>query len=210
MSDHFKSFLSTLIIAIIVFLGGLYLGETGMLKLFTQLETIKPVAEEKGTYEQGYQEALDFARQKLMERGEFMTPGSLAATIKSVSGQNVTIEFETSVLDIFADGMATKTVIVGDDTVIEQHIPRLEEEFEKEYLAFEKAREEYEVRYVANPDDPNLQEPQEPQEYTVKTLTVSDLQAGDRIFVRAEEGAFVNDTFEATYIRLEYRPEPLE
>ena len=221
---HFaRHLVTTVILVIITFLAGLYLAGTGVFSPFGQV-SIAPGAEQpakkavkKGSYEQGYQEALDFARSKLYEKGKFKLPSSLTATVKSASGQNVVIEFDADRLDPFAEGMATKTVVVGSETQLYERVPKDEEQLEKEYKEFEKAMKAFEVAYAANPDAEGLQEPQEPQEYDVKTLAVSDLQPGDRVRVRVkieetEEGEvispFASDFVEATEIRLLSRPEP--
>ena len=132
---HFaRHLVTTVILVIITFLAGLYMGETGILTFFTRLGVTEPAAEvvEKATYEQGYQEALDFARSKLYEKGEFELTSSLTATVKSASGQNVVIEFDADMLDVFAEGMATKTVVVGSETQLYERVPKDEKQFVKE------------------------------------------------------------------------------
>ncbi len=229
MSAHFKYTLFILLLAFLTFLLGLYLAGTGAFSPFgitvitEKINGVTQTVVKKGSYEIGYNEALDFARQKLSERGEFEPPRSLTATVKSASGQNVVVEFRADILDPFAEGMATRTIVVGDETQLYERVGKDEEQFKKEYEEFEKAREEFEAAYAANPDAEGLQEPQEPQEYEVKTLAVSDLQPGDRVRVRAkameveasEEGEeapmvspFASDTVEAMEIRLYSRPEP--
>ncbi len=232
MSTHFKYTLLILIIAFLGFAAGYFAGQA---QVAQPAPSVQPVVSQpavktpvkKGSYEQGYEEALDFARRKLMEEGEFEPRNSLTATVKSVSGQNIVVEFDATLLDPFAEGMVTKTIAVGGDTQLYERLPKDEEEFKKEYEAFEKAIQDYETAFKANPEGEGLEEPEEPQEYTVKTLTASDFMAGDRVRIRADliapekvtEGEeageammmispFESDTVQATEVRLYSRPEP--
>jgi len=219
---HFaRHLVTTIILVIITFLAGLYLAGTGAFSPFGQV-SIAPGAEQpakkavkKGSYEQGYQEALDFARQRLTEEGMiegFEGPLTfLRATVKSVSGQNVVIEFKASELDLFQEGMATKTVVVPADLFIEQQADKPEEQIAKEYEAFEKAYQEYEASLAENPE---LEEegPEEPMTYTVVNLSAGDLKAGDVLTIRTDSDIRTNDSFEASFIRLASRlvEEPTE
>jgi len=228
MSTHFKYTLFTLFIAFFTFAAGYYVGQTGVAQPASsgQPSISQPpvsVPDKKGSYEQGYQEALDFARQKLMEGGEFEPVNSVIATVKSINGQNIVVEFDATLLDPFADGMATKTIVAGGDTQLYERTVKDEAQFEKEYEAFEKAVDAYRTALEANPDAEDLEAPKEPQEYTMKMLVASDFMEGDRVQVLADlivpdkvaEGEeavmispFVSDTVEATEVRLYPRPEP--
>ena len=215
MSTHFKYTLITLLLAFFAFSLGLYLAGIGAFSPFgTTVVTEKTngviqTVVQKGSYEKGYNEALDFARQKLVDEGIIdETVDRLYATVKSINGQNIIVEFGASDLDLLQEGMATRTITVAGDTVIEQHIIKPEGQFQKEYDEYEKVRQEYEDHYAQNPDDPGMQEPDEPLEYTIKILQLSDLKAGYRINILTEMNIRTNDAFEATNIYSEYSPEP--
>lgn len=230
---HFvRHFVATVILVIITFLAGLYFAGTGTFPPFGQegVESSNFLYQggeigdsvKKGSYETGYSEALDFARQKLAERGEFEPPRSLTAVVKSASGQNVVVEFNADLLDPFAEGMVTKTIVVGGETKLYERVEKDEEQFKKEYAEFEKAMQAYEAALAGAKTEEGLDEPREPQEYDEKALAVSDLLPGDRVRIRAkvveveatEEGKdapivspFASDTVEVVEIRLYSRPE---
>ncbi|MBU1017807.1 hypothetical protein KKA33_02140 [Patescibacteria group bacterium] len=229
MSTHFKFTLFILLIVFLSFLFGLYLAGSGTFSPFgttVVMEKTNGVTQtivKKDSYETGYNEALDFARQKLADKGEFEPIGSVTATVKSTSGQNIVIEFDASLLDPFVEGMATKTIVVGDDTQLYERVAKDEAQLEKEYADYEKAMQAFETALKVNPEKEDLDGPQEPQEYTVKTLAVGDFMAGDRVRIRADlitpegdkevEGEemmmispFASDTVQATEVRLYSRP----
>ncbi|MBN2095787.1 hypothetical protein JW752_00095 [Candidatus Peregrinibacteria bacterium] len=229
MSTHFKYTLLVFFIAFLTFVAGYYVGQAGLVKTTpssSQPTVSQPtvnVPAKKGSYEQGYQEALDFARQKLAEEGAFEPPRNLTAVVKTASGQNVVVEFNASLLDPFAEGMATKTIVVSGETKLFERVEKDEEQYKKEYAEYEKAMQAYETALAGAKTEEGLEEPREPQEYEEKVLAVSDLLPGDRVRVIAkviemeatEDGKeapmvspFASDKVEAAEVRLYSRPEP--
>lgn len=216
---HFvRHIITTLILVIITFVGGLYFAGVGIFSPFTgdvfviqEGVSVKKVAPKKGSYEEGYQAALDFAKKRMAEEGviegygeegEAVPLNFLRATVKSISGQNVTIEFKASELDIFLEGMATKTVVVSG-TIIEHRTDKPEEQIAKEYEIFEKAYQELEARFAENPEaEVEFEELQEPLTYTVVNLSAGDLMAGDVLTIRTDSDIRTTDSFEASFVRL--------
>ena len=142
--SHFVRHLITVfLLVILAFAGGLYFAGVGIFSPFgggvgesSNLlsqggkigDSVLGKKVKKGSYEEGYQAALEFARKRLAEEDLFITEvelNRLRATVKSVSGNNVVVEFEASVLDVFREGMATKTVMVSGENVIEKRIQKL-------------------------------------------------------------------------------------
>ena len=230
---HFaRHLVTTVFLVVITFLAGLYLAGTGTFSPFgtiVVMEKTNGVTQtivKKGSYETGYNEALDFARQKLAEKGEFELPTNLTVVVKSASGQNVVVEFDASLLDPFAEGMATRTIVVGGETNLYERVQKDEEQFKKEYAEYEKAMKVYETALAGAKSEEGLEEPNEPREYEEKVLVVSDLLPGDRVRIRAkmveveggEEGEenkdaeivspFASDNVDVVEIRLYSRPEP--
>jgi len=201
-----------ILILIIGFLGGLYLGETGKLSLFTgpsvsligQSGTQKTVVK-NGSYEEGYQVALDFARNKLQNRGcsPILGPDGLHflynAKVKSISGSDIVVEFDASQLDIFQEGLITKTVKVPDPFFINQRIPKPSDELKKEYDEYQKKMAEIQK----NPEIAKTQMPlTPPMPFTIKELNVKDLKEGDILDIQTKDDIAKTDTFEPSSIVL--------
>lgn len=216
--SHFiRHIFTTLFLIVITFAAGLYFAEAGLFAPFAQYGLISPsvtmIAEKsaapvQNSYEEGYQAALAFARNRLFEEGIVAMDSEplhfLQATVQSVDGQNVAMQMKASELDIFQEGMANKTVRVPAGLLVEEQIPRDEEEIAANYMAFEKAYQEYEAALAENPDTV-LEIPMEPLPYTVQTFPIADLKPGDTLTVRTEADARTADAFDAVYLRLTSR-----
>lgn len=198
---HFVRHVVTAIILVILsFIGGLYFAGAGLFSPFggsvvdfdssgsdLDVEGIK-----EASYEEGYQAAVDFARDRFVAEGLVEGKGEinhLEAKVKSVSGQNIVVEFKASVLDLLQEGMSTKTVTVSDD-VIELRTLKPEEQREKEYEEYEKAMNE------------GLTGLEEPLDYTVQYIKVADLKEGDKLDIITDADIRTTDSFEAKAVEL--------
>jgi len=212
-----KLAVAIIISLILGFLGGLYFGETGRLSLFTgpsvsligQSGTQKTVVK-KGSYEEGYQVALDFARKKLQGRGGLLSmPGGIQylnnAKVKSISGSDIVVEFDASKLDIFQEGMVTKTVKIPDTVTITQQIPKSADELKKENDEYQKKLSELQKSSETNKTQGALTPPLSIiplTPYTTKEIKISDLKEGDVLRIQTTTDISKTDTLEASSVIL--------
>ena len=205
-----------IIISLIIgFLGGLYIGETGRLSLFTGPSVsltgqtgAQKTEVKKGSYEEGYQAALDFARKKLQGRGGLMSmPGSLQylnnVKVKSISGSDIVVEFDASKLDIFQEGLVTKTVKIPDTVTITQQIPKSADELNKEREEYQKKLAEFQKKPATGATSEISVPPiMSPTLFTIKEIKISDLKEGDILNIRTNTDISKTDTFEASSVTL--------
>ena len=210
-----KLAVAIIISLILGFLGGLYFGETGRLSLFTgpsvsligQSGTQKTVVK-KGSYEEGYQVALDFARKKLQGRGGLLSmPGGIQylnnAKVKSISGSDIVVEFDASKLDIFQEGMVTKTVKIPETVTITQQIPKTADEMNKEREEYQKKIAELQKKSVTGATSEISVPPiMPPTPFTIKEIKISDLKEGDILNIRSNTDISKTDAFEASSVTL--------
>lgn len=193
---HFvRHIITSVLLVVIVFVSGLFFAGTGLFSPFSDEGAIVQkeckecpvvptleVGGKQGSYEEGYQAALGFARQRLYDEGVVKDEGKvydLSATIKSISGQEITVEFEASDLDIFQKGMATKIAIIADDTIVEKYVRKSAEQIKKEEKETEK-----------------------PEEYDVQIIKVGDLKVGDNVRIRSDVDIRADDSFEVRSMEL--------
>lgn len=179
MSTPFKYFLAIFLTAIPAFLGGWYMNKI----------EAAPDAVPRGTYDDGYQAGLGFAKKKLeaigLVRPAAMPVNSLQATVKAVDGQNVTVEYQASDLDLLAEGMVTKVLTLAVGGVIEEHLPKSAEAMEKEMSYYDKAFKDYMTSMTKDPASAG-EPPKGPESFTVQALTVADLKMGDWLDIQSE------------------------
>jgi hypothetical protein len=161
---------------------------------------------QKGSYEDGYQAALDFARKKLSDKGMFGLGKNTIpnATVKSVNGNQIIVEFDASRLDIFSEGMATKTIIIPDTVKIEKHTPKDPAEVQKAFDEFKKKYDEF--LNTAKTGGEMNNPPDKPMPYTVENVALADIKAGDIISVTYEVDASKPDTLNALSVVLNTAP----
>jgi hypothetical protein len=227
--NHSAKYVLILLVLIIISLAaGFYLGKTGSWvskNPYVVSNFSKNAEAKKGSYDEGYQAALDFARKKLEEKGLFSGSrqifGLPSATIKSINGYNIIVEFDASVLDLFGEGKVTKTVIVSDPTVIQQNIPKSIQDYQKEEDSFLKQMDEINAKIKAGEPVDKTVIVQSPTPYTIKKIGLNDLKIGDVITVAGKYDSANPDTFktnaqfditksdniEAASITLSYIPE---
>jgi len=212
--SHVKCILISIVLLVIGLGAGFYLGGI-MSSSFTFQPGQNPEksAVKKGSYEDGYQSALDFARKKIQEKGMFFAAsqglGIQSATVKSVSDNSIVVEFDASLLDFFAEGKLTKTVTVPDTVAVQQNIPKPMEDYQKEEDAFRQKIEDMNKKIAAG-ETANYENIQPPTPYTIKKLEVKDLKAGDVISVTSAADISKSDTIEATGVTLVYIPEEIK
>ena len=210
--SHNKCILLSILLLIIGAAAGFYLGGT-ISSSDQSVQNPDKSAVKKGSYEDGYQTALDFARKKVEEKGMFFPAGKMlgiqSATVKSVSGKNIVVEFDASLLDFFAEGKLTKTVTVPDNVSIQQNVPKPVEDYQKEEDAFREKISEMNAKIAAG-DTSEIANVQPPTPYTIKKLGIKDLKPGDVISVTTSADISKSDTFEAISVILAYIPEDMK
>ncbi len=196
-----------IVVGLLAFTGALYLGETGAFSLFTdeQVEQVSATkkAPKKGSYEDGYQSGLDFARKKLEARGLIPSLSDSTfqrifnAEVKSVSGSDVVVEFDATQFDVFGEGMITKTVMIPNKVDIVQNVPKSSEAILSEYENYNKKAQNLGVGdgFIA---PPSL--------YTIKKLKLSDLEVGDRLNIVSVTDISQASSFEASSVELAVAP----
>ena len=210
-----KLAVAIIISLIIGFLGGLYFGETGRLSLFTGPSVsltgqagAQKTEVKKGSYEEGYQAALDFARKKLQGRGGLMSMPVVVqylnqVKVKSISGSDIVVEFDASQLDIFKEGLVTKTVKIPDTVTITQQIPKSADEQKKEFEEYQKKIAELQKKPVTGATSGISVLPiMPPTLFTIKEIKISDLKEGDILNIRTNTDISKTDTFEASSVTL--------
>jgi len=203
-----------IVVALLAFTGGLYLGESNTFSFFSdgsisQVVNVKHVNKKvddkvkKGSYEDGYNAGLDLARKKLGVPEDRVVQQLSNAVVKSINGNDIVVEFNASILDVFADGKATKNVKLSDGTSVEKHEKKNMDVIEKEYEEFNKKMKVLQKR-SENGEDVNdeMSELVFPTSYTVKKMEISELRVGDVVTVVSEADISKSDTFEAKSIVL--------
>ena len=205
----------TLILSAILFAAGLYFAGAGLFSPFakesavTQGESVLDTGIiKKGSYDEGYQAGLDFAKRQLAKEGFLegyendgitLPLNSIQAKIKSIDGDRVVIEFDASLLDIFQEGSVTKVMVVPEEVSIEKQVSKTDEEMKKEYEEFKKTN--------SKPNDNSASDiPDEPLEYTVVKLKLSDLKEGDVLRIRTKDDIRTKDPFEAESVQWFFSP----
>jgi len=189
---HFvRHLVTTLVLAIVAFLAGAYFVQLGLIPFFaneipgTQTDSICIGSEasqlaSKKAYDEGYKVAMDFARDRVSKLGHLLfNPHFLAATIKSIEGNKITVEFASSLLDLFGDGMTERTLIVNEDATIEKIEEKPEEQYAKESLTYDKALKAYQE--LAPKAAIGQHRPLMPSKVIIKKLSINDLKVGDTI-----------------------------
>jgi len=153
------------------------------------------------TYQQGLDEAMNTVEKRLETIG--IIPQTITyignATVKSINGQNIVVEFDAAAIDLLKEGKMTKTILVPDSVSIEQRIQKPQEELEKLYVDFQKQADEIQKKISEGQAVENI-EPLLP--YTVKTLQLSDLKVGEVISIESKTDVRQTDTIEAVSIQL--------
>jgi len=153
------------------------------------------------TYQQGLNEAMNTVEKRLESKG--IIPQSVMhisnVTIKSITDQNLIIEFDAAAIDLLKEGKITKTVLVPAGMTIEQRIPKSQEEMEKMFTDFQKKADEIQNK-INNGQNAEMIAP--PLPYTVKILKLSDLKVGDVVSIESKTDVRKSDTIEAVSIQL--------
>lgn len=217
-------YLFIVLLLVSTFFGGLYLGEAGSLNLFglssndsmmqSSGESMEKMEKKgSGSYDEGYQAGVDFARTRLAEIGFLPSNDSPVAmmdgTVKSVSGNAVTLEFEAINLDPLIEGKVTKQVTVESAVGVEKHIQRDGDDLEKEILEYEKALEAFFKKLESNPGGELGDEPKQPLPYTIEKLAASDLKEGDLIRVMTDGDFKASDSVAANQVILLAEVQPV-
>ena len=200
--SHFKCILLSMLALTVGFFAGFYIGCKGSPQVSNQFTINQPIAQttelKKGSYEDGYQSALEFARKKLAEKGMFGLFSKQGSTmlprveVKSVSGNTVTVEFDSSLFDIFSEGKITKTITIPDTVKIEKRTQKDPDEFQKAFDEYRKQQDEFRNNAKTPEDMKNL--PQPPMSYTVENVNISDLNAGDLLNIFCQSDPAKPDT----------------
>ena len=160
----------------------------------------------KGTYEEGYQAGLVFAKKKLAEQNP-LTDRPVneiqGATVKSITGQNITVEFKASMLDFFKDGLAAKTISVSDKTLFERHIPKDSGAYSEELRQYSKTFDNYQKTVGKTLQAPSADEPTPPLPYTFEKISLADLKPGETVSVRTSDDLRTADSVVADAVFLE-------
>lgn len=225
MTTSIRTVVIAILIALISFFAGDFAGETGALGLFgghsavappdnavIPSKSVKKEVPKKGSYEEGYAAGLDFARVRLSEVGllpsEDRAVNNLrSATVISVSGNKVVVEYDSAELDILSEGMIQKTVTVPADVIIEYREPRPEEEVQKEFEEFEKKQQELRAKIEIGEEIPEEDKIDPPVPYKIVELKPSDLNTGDILRVRSDEDVRSSDSFTAVEVRVDRKAE---
>ncbi len=213
-----KNIIVILIAGLLFFLMGLFAGKqlvpaTTAVKQLVQ-QPIETDQVKKGSYDDGYQAGLDYARKRLRDEGliqsSFVNKASEAndksgktitvenekilpnVNVKSVKGRDIEIEFEASLLDIFQEGKLTKTMKLPSGVNIEKHIPKDSEKHRKEIDEYN----EKSVNLVNKGDLIKF-----PLSYIIEYLEPGDLEDGDMLRAFSNDD-MENDTFEATKVEI--------
>ncbi len=203
-----------IVVALLAFTGGLYFGETNVFSFFnnnnvSQVVNVKHVDKKvdekvkKGSYEDGYNAGLALARKKLGVPEDRVVQQLSNVVVKSISGNDIVVEFNASVLDIFADGKVTRTVKLSDESSIERHESKSMDEVKKEYEEFEKKMKALQKRSENGEGvDDEMHEFAFPTSYTVKKMKIGELKVGDVVTVASEADISKSDVFEAKTVVL--------
>ena len=198
------------VVALVAFTGALYLGETGTFSLFAPSDSKSAVVKE-GPYKDGYDAGLEFAKDKMRQRGFLPLATEVTylygATVKSVSGNNITVEFDASFLDFFNEGIVTKTVTVPDAVKIIQNVPKPQDEQQKAYDEFNKEMQLYQKKIESGISVDSSKLPTYPVTFTVKEVSIGELKEGDSLNINADKDISKVDTFEAISVEMFYIPE---
>jgi hypothetical protein len=153
------------------------------------------------TYQQGVNEVKNVVEKRLEEAG--IIPQSVVhinnATIKSINGQNLVVEFDAATIDFLQEGKVIKTVVASDGTTVEQRIPKSQEEIDKLISDFQKKSQEVQ-KNTKNGQEAEIVQP--PLPYIVKNLKLSDLKVGNIISIESKTDVRKTDTIEAVSIQL--------
>lgn len=181
-----------------VFLLGIYLGETNKISLFNKSYL---TAERQKSYDS----ALKYARDKLISANIIANSitSIKSATVKSVSGQNIVVEFNASEVDLFKDGKMTRTVQIPSTVVIEQRINKTSDEIKKIMDEYDKKMKTIIADQKVGKDlSKEIKDLKGPEFYTVKKLQPKDLKIGDVLSVQSEKDIYTSQTFEANAVKL--------
>jgi hypothetical protein len=205
--------LLSILFLVIAFFAGLYIGGQNNppssvnppVAANTQASDQK-AAVQKGSYEDGYQAALDFARKKLSDRGMLGLSSKAGRNmlydvpVKSVNGNQITVEFDSSKLDILSEGTVTKTITVPDTVKIEKRTPKDPAEVQKAFDEFRVKQEAFRKSMDAGSQIKDF--PQPPATYTSENVNLPDLKAGDILNIAYEADAAKPDTLNAVSVEL--------
>ena len=189
--------LSLIILAIGIFLGFM---------LYKVLIPVSPDVAQKN-YNEGYSAAMELARQKVEQKGVFIAAGANGtnvprAIVKSVSGNKVLVEINSSLIDFFSEGTTTKTISITDATKIEQLTPKPIEEFNAEQDKFRKYIEDSRGSELG-PEDEQMSPP---SPFYTKVMSASDLKEGDLISFYGNGDLSKSDSIEVSNITLTVQP----
>lgn len=186
MTARFHTFLLFFVFTLLGFFGGYYLGNhlpQSTLLIGQGNQTIG-ASIAQGSYKEGYQAAMSFARKRLMERGlmpsDTIPITTFNATVQSIAEGELMVDHDPSAYDVLAETMITQKVVIQTETQLIEQVPKSSAEAEKELTAFNKALQMYVEKLNRDPENAGAP-PQDPQSYTIKDLNLSDLKAGDLV-----------------------------
>jgi hypothetical protein len=216
--NHFARYiLSVLVLVIVSFFAGIYLNKAGSCTpsdnqsiVMQASQSPQKIEIKKGSYDDGYQSALDFAKKKLEEQGlfKFNKNNLTNLVLKSVSGRAVTVQLDASQIDIFSEGLITKAITIPEDVKIEKHTLKSEAEIQKDF-------DEYKIQDAKLRKDFNSGAkikdfPEPPATYIIENIKISDLQAGDMLNIVYVADATNPDILKATSVQLVNNPATVE
>jgi hypothetical protein len=126
----------------------------------------------KTTYEEGYSAAIEYAQKRMASTDWISHPlTTLSGAIKSIDGKNITIEYQAVQENILKEGLAIKSFLLADSTLIERHTPKTQEQIQEAVAKAPSETEGFSLGLL------NL------DNYNVEKLQLSDLKVGDVVHI---------------------------
>ena len=157
----------------------------------------------KSTTDDTFQAGWDAAKQRLEETG-FMPPmmedmgiTSISGTIQEIQDNKITLKVQP--LEPLADpDLDNRVIEVDENTKLYQLVQRDMAEYQKEMEEFDKRMEEQ----MENPET-DIELGEYPEQYTKQEISLTDIEVGQQISVRAEEGIKDTKQFKAIEVTVQ-------
>jgi len=175
------------------------------------IKTIPSNQSETGSCEENADYTLDIVRRRLIE------PPPLAidkpaneihgATLKSVEGQKIIVEFSASVLDPDKKGLMSRIVTVSEKTILLRQWQKDSETFDAELKAFAEGNKPFFSQGESSIRTAKLDGLGLPSPYMEGKISLGDLKTGDLVTIHTVSDIRKDKTFAADSIYLEAAPQ---